>query len=83
MRVTVVPEDKTIIVDGEVLQFAFTADANIHAIQWYGDHGTVEKKIGPAEAISDFAAVQPFVAAHAAEADRIAAEAAASQQASA
>lgn len=60
MRVTIVPEDRYIQVDGRGLNFDFSADANIHAIQWYGDHGTVEQKVGGSRpaTIDD---VQPFV----------------------
>lgn len=46
MRVTIAPEDRYVQVDGRGLNFDFSADANIHAIQWYGDHGTVEQKVG-------------------------------------
>ena len=60
MRVTIVPEDRYIQVDGRGLNFAFAADANIHAIQWYGDHGTVEQKVGGSRPAT-LAEVQPFV----------------------
>lgn len=46
MRVTIVPEDKYIQVDGRGLNFDFPANPNIHAIQWYEDHGRVEQKVG-------------------------------------
>lgn len=46
MKVTVVPEDKYIQVDGRGLNFDFPANSNIHAIQWYGDYGVVEQKVG-------------------------------------
>ena len=49
MRMTIIPEDQTIIKDGEALQFSFVADPNIHAIQWYDTYGTIEYKSGPAE----------------------------------
>jgi hypothetical protein len=67
MRVTVIPCDQTIIVDGAVLRFEFAAEENIHAIQWHGDHGTVEKKIGAGEWFDDVSIVQPFVDAFNAE----------------
>lgn len=79
MRVTVIPEDQTIIVDGEALKFAFLADPHIHAIQWYGDHGTIEKKVGGAEWFNDSAVVQPFVNSFLSEKQRIADELAAQQ----
>lgn len=41
-QVTVVPSDKLIIVDGVDLRFDFSAPANLHAIQWFGDTGHQE-----------------------------------------
>lgn len=46
MRVTIVPEDRYIQVDGRGLNFDYPSNPNIHAIQWYGDHGIVEQKTG-------------------------------------
>jgi len=46
MRVTIVPEDRYIQVDGRGLNFDYTAHPNIHAIQWYDTYGIVEQKIG-------------------------------------
>lgn len=66
MRVTIVPEDRYIQVDGRGLNFDFAADPNIHAIQWYGDHGTVEQKIGGSRPAT-LAEVQPFIDAWEAE----------------
>jgi hypothetical protein len=42
MKLTVIPSDRFISVDGEKLFFDFTADPNIHAIQWHENHGHVE-----------------------------------------
>jgi hypothetical protein len=61
MRVTVIPEDQVILVGGVTRVCEFTADANIHAIQWYDDYGTFEYKVGAAEQFTDFAIVSPFV----------------------
>lgn len=69
MRVTVVPEDRYIVVDGRGLNFDFPADANIHAIQWYGDNGTVEQKLGGSRPAT-LPEVQPFIDAWQAESDR-------------
>lgn len=46
MRVTIIPDDKTVIVDGEGIHgIDMTGvDPDIHAIQFYGDHGWVEWK---------------------------------------
>jgi len=41
-RVTIVPDDKVVAVDGVPVWFDFTIDADIHAVQWYETHGTVE-----------------------------------------
>lgn len=73
MRVTVIPTDNTILVDGEVLVFNFTADPSVHALQWYGTHGTFEYVHGPAEWFADPARVQPFIDAFQAEKARLAA----------
>lgn len=40
--VTVIPSDKLIMVDGEVLCFDFAAPANLHALQWDGSKGQQE-----------------------------------------
>lgn len=41
-RVTVIPADNAIYIDSECLLVEFEAPANIHAIQWQGDHGHIE-----------------------------------------
>lgn len=46
MRVTILPDDKSVSVDGEGyggLDLSFM-DANIHAVQWYETHGEIERK---------------------------------------
>lgn len=68
MRVTIVPEDKLVIVNGEARSpLDFIVPSNIHAVQWYGTHGEVEFVGGSIdvpkpqnEAITDLA---PFQAA--------------------
>lgn len=84
MRLTIVPDDRCIIKDGEPLVFDFAAPAGWHAVQWYGDYGTIEHKIGGAEYIDDEAIVQPFADAYAEERARLdAAEVAAAAAAAA
>ena len=39
---TIVPEDKTVIVDGMGFKFDFIIDTDIHAIQWDTDSGHIE-----------------------------------------
>jgi hypothetical protein len=80
MRVTVIPIDKTIGVDGRFLRFAFSAAPGIHAIQWYGDHGELEyvghKTPNRLLTEADYAAaVKPYVDAWEAEAARVEQEA--------
>lgn len=68
MRVTIIPEDQTITMNGQALHYdaiAVPTDPNIHAIQFYDDgHATIEKKIGDREWLEGAAAVAlvtPFV----------------------
>lgn len=65
MRVTIIPEDKVVIVDGvAAILGTLEADENIHAIQWNGDYGTIEYKVGAAARFIDISIVEPFVTAH-------------------
>lgn len=41
-RVTVVPADRLVIVDGQALTFAFNAPERMHALQWDGKQGHIE-----------------------------------------
>ena len=41
---TIVPEDKTVVVDGIGFTFDFIVDPDIHAIQWNTDSGHIEYK---------------------------------------
>ena len=70
MRVTIVPEDRYIQVDGRGLNFDFSADPNIHALQWFDDYGTVEQKTGGSRPAT-LADVQPFIDAWEVERERI------------
>lgn len=71
MRLTVIPDDSIIIKDGAALVFVFTAPAGLAALQWYGDHGTMEFTAGPATWFDDAALVAPFADAYAAERARL------------
>lgn len=46
MRLTIVPIDQLVIIDGVCVSGIdmSTIDDNIHAVQWYGSHGEVEFK---------------------------------------
>lgn len=81
MSVTIVKEDRVVMVDGDSVNFDYDLAANIWSIQWDGATGEVEFNDGtPNEVISDFAPYQYLVDGyHAqkqkieqAEADRIA-----------
>ena len=75
MQVTVIPVDKIISVNGEGLNFAFPAPANLHALQWHGGAGHIEYTDGQANrplTVADYdAAVAPFVTLWQTEYDRL------------
>ena len=83
MRVTVVPADRLILVDGEGLQFAFAAPEGLHALQWQDASGHLEFTEGrPNQALTaaDYEShVAPFVQAWQAEKARLDAEAEAAE----
>lgn len=77
-RVTVVPADRTIIVDGVVAEAMPDCDPNIHALQYDPEDDLLrfELKRGsrdPVRGEEAAALLQPFVEAHAAEVVRVAA----------
>jgi len=81
MRVTILPDDKSVSVDGEVysdLDLSFL-DPTIHAVQWYDTHGEIERKdpvtkrMTSNEDTTSFDAFQPAVTAWQAKKDEIAA----------
>lgn len=66
MRLTIVPDDKVVIVDGEGYfdVDVSSLDANIHAIQWYDTHGEIEfKDETNNEKIEDISFCGPVVSA--------------------
>ena len=44
MRISIINEDQTMVIDGKALRFKFDLNDKIHAIQWYGESGEVEYK---------------------------------------
>jgi hypothetical protein len=66
MRVTIIPSDGFVAVDGDgysALDLSFM-DTNIHALQWYGSDGEIERKdergrIVSNEKITDISPYQP------------------------
>lgn len=73
MNVTIVKEDKMVLIDGEAMNFDFVLPTNIWAIQWNGSTGEIEFNDGtPNETITDFSAYQSIVDGHATEKQRLA-----------
>lgn len=69
--------DKTIVLDGEPLQFDFEFfPSKLRAIQWNGANGTMEFKTGPAAWFDNQAQVQDYIDQFNAEKARLAALAA-------
>ena len=75
MQVTVVPIDKVISVNGESLNFDFTAPENMHALQWHDGTGHIEYTDGQTNRLLTAAdydvEVAPFTALWQAEYDRL------------
>lgn len=63
MRVTIIPSDKQVVIGGEgrIVDPFPEIDPNIHAVQWYGDHGYVEVKVGSQYRIEGLAPFQACV----------------------
>lgn len=85
MRVTVVPADQLILIDGQGLHFAFAAPEGLHALQWQDASGHLEYEDGrPNQALTEAdyeAHVAPYVALWQAEQARLSAEAEAAEAA--
>lgn len=68
MKVSVVPEDGIIIIDGDVRKPAgVTWPEGVRAMQWSGNSGFIEYLERGQEYIDDIAVVQPFIDLHAAK----------------
>lgn len=77
MKVTVIPVDRFMSIDGVGYLFDVSSvpgSSDIHAIQWDGTRGHVERSGLPNEPIDDPSILAPYIAAYQAEAARIAAE---------
>ena len=77
MHITVIPEDKAVIVDGVCLSFDFPAPENLHALQWRGDAGHMEFADRPNQTLTaeEYAeVVAPYLALWEAEKKRLEAE---------
>lgn len=73
MKITVIPSDSFISIDGVALVFPFNSAPNLHAIQWGGASGAIETTNGKQHVSTDMADVQPYIDAYNAEVARIAA----------
>ena len=74
-NITIVAEDKCIVLDGEHLKFDFPIDETIWAIQWNGTSGHIEFNDGtPNETITSFLDYQYLVDAYNIEKQRLADE---------
>ena len=62
-RITIVPDDNIVIVDGEARQVSMVGiDPKIHAVQWFGAAGEIEYNDGRAHApITDITPFQIFI----------------------
>lgn len=68
MKVSVIPEDGIIIIDGDVRKPAgVTWPEGVRAMQWSGNSGFIEYRERGQEFIDDIAVVQPFIDLHAAK----------------
>lgn len=64
MRVTVIIADSAVYVDGDARRVELPPhDPNWRALQWNGEFGDVEVRVGAAYMVADPAIVEPFVAA--------------------
>jgi hypothetical protein len=58
MRISIINEDKTVVVDGQATRFDFQLPDTIWAIQWNGETGEVENTDGTHTLLTDFSAYQ-------------------------
>lgn len=62
MQVSIIPVDKTVVIDGEALVFDFVLwSKKIHAIQWNGVSGTIEFKEGAAQWFDNIEMIQSVI----------------------
>lgn len=64
MRLTIIPSDRTVIIDGVGRVFDFEIDPNIHAVQWREDRGTVEQIKGGSRHIKSLDEFQEIIEAY-------------------
>lgn len=66
MKLTIIPADKIVIIDGAARRFDFTVNANYHAIQWDGSKGHIQTIKGSDVKLDDVDDFQSIIDAHAA-----------------
>tara|TARA_R100000482_G_C5070377_1_gene121256 strand:+ start:479 stop:733 length:255 start_codon:yes stop_codon:yes gene_type:complete len=79
MRLTIIPSDKVIIIDGVAVHLDIdgatqfpTTDSNIHAIQWYENKGSKQKvDNSELEWFDDKNILNDYIAAHETEIKRL------------
>lgn len=73
MKITIIPDDKKINVDGRMLKSKdFLFPVNIHAIHWDGEKGHIEyKDKRPNAKVPSKDYIQPYIDQHAAEVERL------------
>lgn len=72
MRLTIIPSDNIIIMDGRVLEFPFDAPPDLHAIQWYDDNtGDVATDGGVKTRNATLDDIMPYIDLFNAEAKRL------------
>ena len=79
MRLTIIPSDKVIIIDGVAVHLDIdgatqfpTIDSNIHAIQWYENKGSKQKvDNSELEWFDDKNILNDYIAAHETEIKRL------------
>lgn len=81
MIISVVVPDKTIVIDGEALQFDFSyTPRSLHAIQWNGANGHMEFKAGANQFFDNAALIEDYILQFNEEKARLAAAAEAAAQ---
>jgi hypothetical protein len=60
MRVTIVPDDRVVIVDG-VSKTVDVVWPNVHAAQWYNTYGTIEWKNRGATTFTTLSTIAKYV----------------------
>lgn len=64
MKLTIIPEDKIVVIDGVARQIDFEMNENYHAIQWDGEKGNIETKQGADIKLEDIDAFQDVIDEH-------------------